>query len=297
MLKRKPNRGFTLIELLVVIAIIAVLISLLLPAVQQAREAARRTQCRNNLKQIGLALHNYHDSFTAIPPGWIGVTANVPDIEGTNGFSWAVFLLPSMDQGNLYNRINFNLSLMDSSHDDERIHILPVFRCPSDPGASIWEIEEEGMPGTVITKLSTSNYVGSFGTTELEDCEPPGMGLTGGQCRGNGSLFHNSRIQFKNYTDGLSNTFVCGERVSSAGFSTWIGVVPEGEEAMARILGVADHVPNHKPIHLDDFSSQHAGGAMFVMGDGSVRFISENIDLTLYQGIFTISGGEILGEF
>ncbi|MBM4076801.1 MAG: DUF1559 domain-containing protein, partial [Planctomycetes bacterium] len=110
MLKRKPNRGFTLIELLVVIAIIAVLISLLLPAVQQAREAARRTQCRNNLKQIGLALHNYHDSFTAIPPGWIGVTANVPDIEGTNGFSWAVFLLPSMDQGNLYNRINFNLS-------------------------------------------------------------------------------------------------------------------------------------------------------------------------------------------
>src|SRR5438105_9501891 len=100
------RRGFTLIELLVVIAIIAVLIALLLPAVQQAREAARRTQCRNNLKQIGLAIHNYHDNFNRLPPCWIGVTSGAADKEGINGWGCASKLLPQMDQANLYNQIN-----------------------------------------------------------------------------------------------------------------------------------------------------------------------------------------------
>jgi len=98
MTKARKHRGFTLIELLVVIAIIAILIALLLPAVQQAREAARRTECKNNLKQIGLAIHNYHDSFNTIPPGWIGGT----------GYSWQIFLLPGVEQSNLYNALNFN---------------------------------------------------------------------------------------------------------------------------------------------------------------------------------------------
>ena len=100
-------RGFTLVELLVVIAIIAVLIALLLPAVQQAREAARRTQCKNNLKQIGLALHNYHDNYNALPPGWIGVTNGGPDIYGLNGWGWASRILPQIDQSPLYNQLNF----------------------------------------------------------------------------------------------------------------------------------------------------------------------------------------------
>lgn len=296
MLRSKSSRGFTLIELLVVIAIIGILVALLLPAVQQAREAARRTQCRNNLKQIGLALHNYHDVHLTLPPGWIGATAGVHDIEGINGFGWGVFLLPYMDQAPLYNQFNFSVSLVDPVHNEERVQILPVFRCPSDVGEATWQIEEEANPGTVIATLSTANYVGAFGTTELEDCES-GSGLTNGQCRGNGSLFHNGKVLLRDYTDGTSNTFVCGERVSTAGYSTWVGVVPEGEEAMARILGVADHLPNHEPLHLDDFSSQHTGGAFFVMGDGAVRFVSENLDENVYKGLFTRSGGEVTGEF
>ena len=292
----KVRRGFTLIELLVVIAIIAILIALLLPAVQQAREAARRTQCRNNLKQIGLALHNYHDVHNALPPGWVGATAGVADIEGVNGFGWSVFLLPYIDQAPLYNQFNFSVGLLDPVHNEERVQILPFFRCPSDTGTATWQIGEEADPSIIITTLSTTNYVGSFGTTELEDCET-GSGLTNGQCRGNGSLFHNGKVQLRDFTDGTSNTFICGERVSTAGYSTWVGVVPEGEEGMARILGVADHTPNHQPSHLDDFSSQHAGGALFVMGDGAVRFISANIDLGLYQGLFTLRGGEVPGEF
>ena len=105
----KLNHGFTLIELLVVIAIIAVLIALLLPAVQQAREAARRTQCKNNLKQIGLAIHNYHDAFNLVPPGWVGVTMGQPDVSGINGWGWASRLLPQIDQAPLRNLINDNL--------------------------------------------------------------------------------------------------------------------------------------------------------------------------------------------
>jgi prepilin-type N-terminal cleavage/methylation domain-containing protein len=290
------RRGFTLIELLVVIAIIAVLVALLLPAVQQAREAARRTQCRNNLKQVGLALHNYHDVHSAFPPGWVGVTNGIHDIEGTNGLAWGVHLLPYLDQAPLYNQFNFSLDILNPVHDPLRIQVLPVFRCPSDVGAATWNIEEEGSPGTILAALSTANYVGAFGTTELEDCES-GAGLVNGQCRGNGSFFHNSRVRLRDYTDGASNTFVCGERATPAGYSTWVGVVAEGEEAMARILGVADHTPNHVPLHLDDFSSMHEGGAFFVMGDGAVRFVSENIDENVYKGLFTLQGGEVLGEF
>jgi prepilin-type N-terminal cleavage/methylation domain-containing protein len=292
-----PRRGFTLIELLVVIAIISILIALLLPAVQQAREAARKVQCRNNLKQIGLALHNYHDTNNVFPPGWIGATAGAHDVEGVNGFGWCVQMLPYIDQGALYNLFNSSVSILDPVHDQARITRVSVFRCPSDTGLDTWEIEEEANPGVVITTLATANYVGSFGTTELEECEPGGSGLTNGQCLGNGSLFHNGKVLLRDYLDGTSNTFICGERVSTAGYSTWVGVVPEGEEAFARILGVADHTPNHEPIHLDDFSSQHSGGAFFVMGDGAVRFVSENIDLTLYQGLFTLRGGELPGEF
>lgn len=297
MFRQKSSRGFTLIELLVVIAIIGILVALLLPAVQQAREAARRTQCRNNLKQIGLALHNYHDTHNTLPPGWIGATAGVHDVEGINGLGWAVFLLPYMDQGPLYNQFNFNLSILDAMHNEERVQILPAYRCPSDTGTPTWQIEEEANPGTVITTLATANYVGAFGTLELEDCEAGGSGLTNGQCRGDGSLFHNGKVLLRDFTDGTSNTFVCGERVSTAGYSTWVGVVPEGEEAFARILGVADHMPNHQPLHLDDFSSQHEGGAFFVMGDGAVRFVSENLDESVYKGLFTRNGGEVPGEF
>ena len=300
----KQSRGFTLIELLVVIAIIAILIALLLPAVQQAREAARRTQCKNNMKQLGLALHNYHDVHTAFPSGWIAVDNRVQSAhDGLNGAGWGTMILPYIEQSALYNQFNANLAIHDPVNVPFINNVLPAWQCPSDPKPDKWQIEEEGSPGTVLAELPTANYIGVFGTEELDGCEnAPGTApvLANGQCRGNGIFYHNSKVQMRDITDGTTNTFIIGERRTDTAlgwFSTWPGMVAEGEEAFQRILGSADHVPNDPVSHLDDFSSNHTGGAQFVLGDGSVRFISENVDHALYQSLRTIQGGEIVGEF
>ncbi|MBL8849375.1 MAG: DUF1559 domain-containing protein [Planctomycetaceae bacterium] len=304
MRSQNSRRGFTLIELLVVIAIIAILIALLLPAVQQAREAARRTQCRNNLRQFGLALHNYHDVFNAFPSGWIGVTGGIPTAhDGVNGAGWGTMLLPYLEQSNLYNQFNSHVGIEDLRNDAFRLTNLAVFRCPSDPQPERFEIEEEGNPGAVICELPIANYVGSFGTVELDGCEnSPGTApvQANGQCVGDGVFYHNSQVRIRDVLDGTSNTFVVGERRTNpaAGWhSTWVGRVAEGEEAFQRVLGSFDHTPNHPATHFDDFSSRHTGGAMFVLADGHVRFVSENVDHNVYQSVGTIKGSEIVGEF
>lgn len=301
------RRGFTLIELLVVIAIIAVLIALLLPAVQQAREAARRTQCKNNMKQLGLAMHNYHDTYRVFPPGWIAVdpaTRAMSAHEGLSGFGWGTMILPQIDQSALYNQLNLNLAVNDPANLPHIKTILPAFVCPSDTAPrQTWEIEEEGSPGTVLAELATANYIAAFGTEELDGCEnAPGTAPVSaqGQCIGDGTLYHNSRIGIRDITDGTSSTIFIGERKTKpqdGWWSTWSGMVPEGEEAFQRILGSLDHPPNHPAQHLDDFSSYHVGGSQFLLADGHVRFVSENIDRLLYQSLGTIQGGETVGEF
>jgi len=317
-IKRMSSRkGFTLIELLVVIAIIAVLIALLLPAVQQAREAARRSQCLNNLKQIGLAMHNYHDTHLAFSPGWIGAdpVTRAHDIEGLNGFGWGTMVLPYLEQGNLFSQFDFRYSIIDSTSSvPGNFTLLPtrlaVFQCPSDPHPEEWEIEPEG-GGAAIASLGIANYVGLFGyqyvgplpdaddERDLHVCEELAPGQ---QCVGDGILFHNSKITIGHITDGTSNTIMVGERASQVGaaaepfYSTWTGVIPEGEEAFARILGSADHVPNVGE-HAEDFSSKHTGGAHFILGDGHAKFVSENVDLNVFRAIGTRAGGEVVGEF
>jgi prepilin-type processing-associated H-X9-DG protein len=176
---------------------------------------------------------------------------------------------------------------------------LGVIRSPSDPSEDRWDLEEEANPGTILAKLPTANFVGNWGTTELEDCEGLGVGNT---CRGNGVFFHNSSTQFRDLSDGSSNTFLVGQRKTDITqfprwHSTWVGVIPGGEEAFARILGVADHTPNHPVSHLDDFSSNHAGGVHFLFGDGRVRFVTESIDLGVYQALATRANNESVGEF
>lgn len=293
----RNRRGFTLIELLVVIAIIAILIALLLPAVQQAREAARRTQCRNHLKQIGLALHNYHDVFNVLPPGWVGVTNGAYDIYGMNGWGWAARILPHLDQAPLYNQMNFQVKMESAANAAFRISVLPVFRCPSDTApAEIWTIQDG--TGNSLANLAVANYVGVFGISDIDDCN----GAPNSPCLGEGAFFQNSRIQFRDFTDGLSNSIIVGERKTRRdnGFdwtSTWAGVVANGEDAMVRILGTTDHTPNHPNNHFDDFSSYHVGGAHFALGDGAVRFVSTNIDIGVYQHLATRSAGDVVGEF
>ena len=160
---RRRRPAFTLIELLVVLAIIGILLALLLPAVQMARESARKTQCQNNLRQIGLALHNYHDTYSCYPAGWIGVNvaAGTLDQAGLNGWAWGSKLLPMLDQAPLYNKIRFPLAMTDPGNADVRVAPLSVFRCPSDIAGPRWTIKTDD--GTALTDLSTANYVGSFG--------------------------------------------------------------------------------------------------------------------------------------
>lgn len=292
---RKSRQGFTLIELLVVIAIIAILIALLLPAVQQAREAARRSSCKNNLKQIGLGLHNYHSTHRIFPSGWIGVQPGVgPNVEFGSGWGWGTMILPYMDQAPLVNQINFNLDINNAGQTAGLIEtVLPTFRCPSDPAPNTFEIEEEGNPGNVLANLATANYVGVFGSDELDDCHSAPVGTN---CQSSGLFYQNSNTRFRDITDGLSQTILVGERKTdqNAGWlSTWVGAVPEGEETFARALGATDHVPNDPASHFDDFSSNHEGGAQFVFGDGRVRFVSENIDINVYQSLSSIRGGEV----
>ena len=300
----RTHRGFTLIELLVVIAIIAVLIALLLPAVQQAREAARRTQCKNNLKQIGLALHNYHDVARVFPPGWIAVDdAGMPSAhEGTSGVGWATMILPYMEQKNIYNQFNASLPLTDPANAAFLRNQIPAYKCPSDPQPEFFFIADEATGG-IITGLPIANYIGCFGTEELDGCEnAPGdlPVMSDGTCKGDGVFYHNSKVRIADFTDGTTNTFIVGERKTVANldwYSSWPGMIAEGEEAFQRVCGSADHPPNSPATHFDDFSSAHTGGAQFCLGDGSVRFISENIDKSVSQALATIQSGEVGGEF
>jgi prepilin-type N-terminal cleavage/methylation domain-containing protein len=296
MIDRTHRRGFTLIELLVVIAIIAILIALLLPAVQQAREAARRAQCKNNLKQVGLALHNYHDNFNSLPPGWIGVTAGASDIYGVNGWAWGSKILPQLDQSPLYSQLNFNVKMEAPANLASRKLVLPAFRCPSDTGPDVWTIQDES--GNNLAELATANYVGVFGVSDIDDC----VDVPLSPCNGEGALYQNSRVRFSDVSDGLSGTFLVGEHRSRRDpglnwSSTWTGVVTDGDDAIVRVLGTTDHTPNHPSNHIDDFSSYHTGGAHFVFGDGAVRFVSTNIDLGVYQHMATRAAGDLVGDF
>ncbi|MFP6763701.1 MAG: DUF1559 domain-containing protein, partial [Planctomycetaceae bacterium] len=281
----------------VVIAIIAILIALLLPAVQQAREAARRAQCKNNLKQIGIALHNYHETNRTFPAGWFGVdraTGN-QDFEGYNSFGWAVSLLPALDQGSLAKKFNTHRSLVDTGNVPYLLTVLKAFRCPSDTGADVWDLSEEGNPANLLATVSSSNYVGSWGTVELDTACSPGQ-----PCVSDGLFYLNSRIRFRDVQDGVSSTFMVGERRHDAladWNATWTGAVPGGEESLARILGVTDHTPNHQDAHMEDFSSWHTGGVHMLIGDGSVKFITENIDGGVFNSLATISSGDYPGSF
>jgi prepilin-type N-terminal cleavage/methylation domain-containing protein/prepilin-type processing-associated H-X9-DG protein len=265
------RRGFTLVELLVVIAIIGLLIALLLPAVQAARESARRNSCQNNLKQLGLALHNFHDTYHRLPAGWeayASAGSRTPDPEGVPGWGWGAHILSGLEQSALAEQIRLTVAIDDPLHDPARLKKLDVFRCPSDPKLDDhFTLDAEDGSGPLLD-LARASYVAMFGTLELEDCE----GLGSQQCRSDGPFYHNSKTNFRDILDGLTSTILAGERSVRVGDSTWTGSVSGGEEAFARVMGIADHTPNHPHSHLDDFGSHHPGGAQFLLGDGSVRF-------------------------
>jgi prepilin-type N-terminal cleavage/methylation domain-containing protein len=301
---RQPRRGFTLIELVVVIAIIAVLIGLLLPAVQKVRESANRAVCQNNLKQIGLALHNYHARTDAFPPGFNSFVQT----DGSNspqgpGWSWAAHLLPDLEQDNLFRQINLNTSA--ATQPGPRLAVVKVFLCPSDPAPPLADVYPlvNGTFGPAIGQAGRSNYPGIIGTVEAgEDPPEPADGV----------FYRNSRTRIADILDGTSNTFAVGERASKHALGTWAAAVygtgiphppltgsPSawyGEGAAVHILGHCSDEPGHTPngtsTHVDDFSSFHPLGAHFLLADGSVRIVNDAIDPAVYRALGTRAGGE-----
>ena len=301
------RRGFTLIELLVVIAIIAVLIALLLPAVQSAREAARRAQCVNNLKQIGLGLHNYHDAVGAFPPGYLSARGSDGDNVGP-GWGWASMALPQLEQASLFNAINFSLAIEDGFNSTARLTKLNVFICPSDASFKAqFTVVDDSTTGTSlgnpICDVASSDYVGCFGKGDVSDIP--------GRDSGEGLFFRNRSIRIAEVLDGTSQTIAVGEKSQNLARATWTGAVshaavpvtelqaegglsPEGGGAL--ILSHTGELdgPNSKPAHADQFWGRHPGGANFTFGDGSVRFIKEKRPLVIFQALATRQGGEVV---
>jgi len=300
------RHAFTLVELLVVIAIIGILVGLLLPAVQAAREAARRMSCSNHERQLGLAIHNYHAAYDRFPSGWI---AEEPSDEP--GWSWGAAILPFMEEQSVHEKINFSVAIEEDIHEPVRLQVIATFICPSDVGGNLFWIAEgdahhhahgalaaddddhdddDHGSGNIdeadehLFEVAKANYVGVYGTEEVEE----------NPFHGDGAFFGNSKIRFRDFLDGTSTTIMLGERTTELGSSIWHGVIPEATQAEARIVGSADHPPNSIQMHFEDFSSQHAGGAYFTMADGSVRLITEFIDLTVYRGLATRHNHEVI---
>ena len=299
------RHAFTLVELLVVIAIIGILIALLLPAVQAAREAARRSSCTNNMKQIGLGLHMYHDTFKKLPAGWRGYDPSTGQANwfGYPGWAWSASILPYMEQTAIYDGlVHFELPITDPANDDVRVAEIPTFRCPSDIGEETFELADGGPSVGSVTfpvEMATGNYIGVFGTVDFHYvCNPSATDYNG--CVGNGSFILNRQFRFADFRDGLSNTLIVGERSSKLAPSTWVGVVTGGQHGVARVAGVASYPPNSEdtPVqYFHNFSSFHPAGTNFLSGDGSVRLISETIAEDTFHALTTRAGGDIVGEY
>jgi prepilin-type N-terminal cleavage/methylation domain-containing protein len=327
MRSRLRNRGFTLIELLVVIAIIAILVALLLPAVQQAREAARRSTCKNNLKQIGLALHNYHESHKSFP---MGTSMGPPRWAGNNKGTWAIMILPFIDQAPVYKMIDMksltsarNQFITGSTSKRLRTVAVPGYKCPTDTHREIWGNGNTGWAKSTYA-MSIGNQRMAAGGLDLGNRWGTGrsnLGQTGvgGQLSGMcGRYMWCARI--RDVTDGTSNTIHVGEVRPAcmtwghlghwywpsvkAGTSMGLNVpirdcldsaaIPTTDPSMQKYPG-QQRRGNWAVAH--GFRSMHPGGVHFLLVDGTVKFIPEVIDDLTYQRLGDRRDGQVVGEF
>lgn len=287
MSRRHPRAGFSLIELLVVTGLIGSLIALFLPAVLQAREAARRLQCRNNLKQLGLALHNYEGTHSCLPFSSLVITT----VGSETGWAWGTMLLPFLDQSPLYLQLAPNGNNAPLAPTVQTKTVLPFYLCPSDASAD-WNLQKGGH--------AKSNYVAMYGSNRDESNV------------GNGMFYFNSSVRYRDITDGLSNTIAAGERswdgqlyavidTNSIGRigSIWFGNLQGMQNDVISWCDpqlLTDQRING--FHPNAFSSLHLSGCHFLFADGSVHFLSENIDnVGSFCALATAHGNEVLGDY
>jgi prepilin-type N-terminal cleavage/methylation domain-containing protein/prepilin-type processing-associated H-X9-DG protein len=314
MLSRERTRwAFTLIELLVVIAIIAVLIGLLLPAVQKVREASARSKCQNNLKQLGVAIHNYHSNFDCIPPNAKTISYNwaADSVRaGSQMWTWIARILPDIEQGNLAETYNIPDGTMANAQAGIAT-VIPTLLCPSDfvpnnsdntatdwaniGGINMGLISYRGCSGSNWGYNSGSTFATAF---PVKDQSPPaGVDARDGLDHGNGIFYRtdgNRRLTFRGITDGLSGTFMIGESTHSFDRHCGGWAYPNYVNATCAIpLNYADPGANYSNWpNRYAFHSKHQGGGNFCMADGSVHFVSENISLDIYRALATIHGDE-----
>lgn len=317
----RPRPAFTLVELLVVIAIIGMLVSLLLPAVQAAREAARRMQCSNNLKQLALAMHNYHDIHNcfAINYAWRSIPGGGgggPAIANT-GKSWMQMILPQLEQGPLFNKIDFRIGLQGTAPNivqnrEVANTVIPTYLCPSDGengGGRLGGRSDVNVnpPGT----WAVTNYKACAGSNwnwgiyrPVSSPSGKNAGSPDGLNAGNGLLCSNQQntnppTRMRDVLDGTSNTFAVGEAMP--GWSRWNWWY--NPNAVTATCAIPLNVVLRRPKNISNwpnnysFASRHPGGGMFGLCDGSVRFVSDTIDIGTYRALATISSGEVVGEY
>jgi prepilin-type N-terminal cleavage/methylation domain-containing protein/prepilin-type processing-associated H-X9-DG protein len=278
---RRSRRGLTFVELLVVLSITAIGFAMAAPGILHARTQARADICRNNLKQIGLALHNYHAAFATFPPGWVA-----RDVKPATGpcFGWQSFLLPFVDGAPLYNRLNFSAP-PDPANADLQTRIV-VFRCPDDTSDDLNPVRDE---------FGTSNYSASYGDAALP-------GSVDAARKVSGIFYWNSKTRIADITDGTSNVFQVGERCISSAAGIWVGV--RSNQNAGDTVTACNHEARLNTV-IDSYSSRHGDGAHFLFCDGAVRFISDEIDSLpfanlpkgLYQKLAHRNDGQQVGGF